>query len=351
MSASWHTHQFSVEMPHMVPGGKLGEVEFLKLLNAHQWRAIATLLGRHLQDIVSDAGERLYPSLLNVEISMGPRHSFLRFGEGTEVHIRNRINVYADRFVEGFFLISAEPIPDALLEKVSSRDDLPDTGLAWCYMANVFVAQMGSNSRLKVFKPAGMEDRSFQRLEAAPMGVDDHARVQSSGEVPMLPGERATPLTTRIDGAIPYRIVTESDLNGAGLLYFARYIAVCNYAERIYLNERLAAPISAGFAASLSTEHRRIFYFGNASASDTINVLLEGRVLEPGRFPAPEGPRPYRTPLQLEFRADLYRRSDRALIASSLVRKSLNVPASDKAVLAEADRFISKMGAPSDTAR
>jgi len=343
MSMSWQTHQFSVEMPQMVPGGKLSEVEFLKLLNAHQWRAIGTLLGRHLQDIVNDAGERLYPSLLNVEIDMGSQHSFLRFGEGTEVHIRNRINVYADRFVEGFFLISAEPIPDALLEKVSSRDDLPGTGLAWCYMANVFVAQMGSNSRLKVFKPAGMEDQLFPRLEDAPIGVEDHARVQSSGEIPNLPGERATPLTTRIDEAIPYRIVTESDLNGAGLLYFARYVAVCNYAERIYLNERLAAPVSTDFVASLSTEHRRIFYFGNASASDTIDVLLEGRVLLPGQFLEPEGPRPYRTPLQFEFRADLYRRSDHALIACSLVRKSLNVPASDKAVLAEAERFTSRL--------
>lgn len=267
------------------------------------------------------------------------------------VHLRHRISVYADRFVEGFFLISSEPISDAVLEKVSSRADLAETGLAWCYMANVFVAQMGSNSRLKVFKPAGIETKEFPRLDVAPIGVDDHARVQSAGEISPLPGEIASRLATRIEEKISYRILTESDLNGAGLFYFARYVAVCNYAERIYLNERLAAPVSSDFVACLSTGHRRVFFFGNASASDTIDVHLEGRVLRPDQFPAPEGPRPYRIPLQLEFRADLYRRSDRVLIASSLVRKSLDVPTNDKSVLAEADRFMSQVCAPSDAVR
>lgn len=79
MSAPWNTHQFTVEMPVMVPGGKLSEVEFLKLLAAHQWREIGSLLGRNLQDIVNDAGERLYGSLLNVEIGMGQSNAFIQF--------------------------------------------------------------------------------------------------------------------------------------------------------------------------------------------------------------------------------------------------------------------------------
>jgi len=45
-------------------------------------------------------------------------------------------------------------------------------------------------------------------------------------------------------------------------------------------------------------------------------------------------------PIKLLFRIDLYRSSDNVLMASSLVRKSLNVPGSAKAVFAEVERFL-----------
>ena len=44
------------------------------------------------------------------------------------------------------------------------------------------------------------------------------------------------------------------------------------------------------------------------------------------------------------FRHDLHRASDKVLMASTVVRKSLNVPADRKAVLREADRFIAQLG-------
>ena len=52
----------------------------------------------------------------------------------------------------------------------------------------------------------------------------------------------------------------------------------------------------------------------------------------------------YRIPLKLQFRIDLYRASDGTLMASSLVRKSLNVPGSAKSVLAEAERLLRRIG-------
>ena len=52
----------------------------------------------------------------------------------------------------------------------------------------------------------------------------------------------------------------------------------------------------------------------------------------------------YRIPLKLQFHIDLYRASDGTLMASSLVRKSLNVPGSAKAVLAEAERLLRRIG-------
>ena len=50
---TWNEHEFTVEMPHMAPGEKLSEVEFLKLLAAFQWRAIAEMLKCSPQDIAN----------------------------------------------------------------------------------------------------------------------------------------------------------------------------------------------------------------------------------------------------------------------------------------------------------
>jgi hypothetical protein len=44
--------------------------------------------------------------------------------------------------------------------------------------------------------------------------------------------------------------------------------------------------------------------------------------------------------MKLLFRIDLYRSSDNVLMASSLVRKSLNAPGSAKGVFAEVERFL-----------
>ena len=52
------------------------------------------------------------------------------------------------------------------------------------------------------------------------------------------------PLHTVDDSPITYTIAIENDLNGAGLLYFARYVAMMNYAERTFLLCRLHRPFS-----------------------------------------------------------------------------------------------------------
>ena len=49
-------------------------------------------------------------------------------------------------------------------------------------------------------------------------------------------------------------------------------------------------------------------------------------LLPPGSFAEPPASRPHRTPMKFRFRLDLYRTADNALMATSLVRKALNVP-------------------------
>jgi probable biosynthetic protein (TIGR04098 family) len=291
---------------------------------------------------VSEHGERLYGSVIDTELCFADGYGQERLGEDAEVHVCNRVRFFAKKFVEGLFLIDDKPIPASILGKVERTEDLAATGLSWGRMTNAFIARAGGNVRLKVYKPAGADELDIPELKQPPFGIGEQGRVQASGEIqPLDEGDEfgIDVLPVRAE-PILYEIVPESDLNGAGLVYFARYEAMMNYGERVLLMDRLAQPLSRDFVAHLSTEHRKVFFFANASPSDRVEIHAHARLVPRGAFPNPTVGGGYRVPLKMIFRIDLYRCSDKMLMASSLVRKSLNVPGNVKAVLNEAERLL-----------
>jgi probable biosynthetic protein (TIGR04098 family) len=342
MTANWNDFEFKVAMPHMAPGGKLSEVELFKTLGSYQWEAIGNLLGQPSQEIVADNGERLYSSFIDIELCFGDSFAPESFGEGARVHVRNRVNVFAQRFMEGLFVFSDSPIPDERLEKIESLEDLRSQELPWAYMTNAFVARLGGNTKLKVYKPAGIESISVSELSASPAGIVDQREAQTKGAIEGFGEARRIPLVPRDHEPIRYRVQHESDLNGAGLLYFARYPAIMNYAERIFLSERLDPPISTAFNACLSCDHRRIYYFANAAENEEVEISLSAELLVPGRRPLKVLASGHRKLLELEFRVDLYRGSDKTLMASSLVRKTLNAPGDANQVQMEVERILAR---------
>jgi hypothetical protein len=208
-------------------------------------------------------------------------------------------------------------------------------------MTNAFIAPTGSNTRLKVYKPAGIDEREVEELATPPQGVRLQAHVQGGGTIEGLDdGPPGIPLVPVRPERILYHIVHESDLNGAGLVYFARYEAMMNYGERKLFGRQLEVPISNELVACLSTEHRKAYFFANASPGDDVDVRVSAELLPPGSFPEPPAARPHRTPMKFRFRLDLYRSSDNVLMATSLVRKALNVPGPAKAVLMESERLL-----------
>jgi probable biosynthetic protein (TIGR04098 family) len=343
MTATWNEFGFTVAMPHMAPGGKLSEVELFKMLGSYQWDAIGLLLGRPTQEILSDNGERLYSSFLDIELCFGKARTPESFGEGTRVYVRNRVNVFAQRFMEGFFVFSDEEVPEEILDKVQTREDLRALELPWAYMTNAFIARLGGNTKLKVYKPAGIEDLAVSELTATPAGIVDQRKVQSSGVIDTFGGEAPTrSLVPKRDDPIRYQIQPESDLNGAGLLYFARYPAIMNYGERVFMAERLDPPLSSALNACLSCEHRRIYYFANASEHEEVEIRVDAELIPQhgsGRHVLPSG---HRKVLELLIRIDLYRASDKTLMASSLVKKAAHVPGDANSVIFEVERFLAR---------
>ena len=343
---AWFDYGFTVGMPHMVPN-KLSEVELLKWLGAYQWDSISELLGRRSHQITNLEKERLYASFITVELFFPSRCTIDSFEEGASVSVRNRIGVYGRRFVEGMLLFDHREIPSSATESVLTKDDLARSELPWAYVTNAFIARSGSNTKLKVFEPEGMDAAQIAHLKSPPVGIAEHQQVQSTGKIGSgeLPGG-ALPLARREHAPdIVYKISPESDLNGAALLYFARYVAMMDYGVRRFLSEQLERPVSNALVECLSTEHRRIFYFVNADPSDSVRIFVDGHYL-----PATGGARIASSPGRSSvgkffFKLDLHRASDGALMATTLVTKSLNIPDRDKSLHSEATRLFARLGA------
>jgi probable biosynthetic protein (TIGR04098 family) len=294
MRSEWSALDFVVQMPHLAPGGRLSEVEFLKLLGAYQWQGIATGLGRPPSKITSADGERLYASFIDVELKFGDRHSLESLGEDARVFLRNRARFFAKKFVEGLIVIDDKPISDDDVDAIGERSDLYRSTHSWVAMTNAFIAREGSNSQLRVFKPEGVESVTTAPMREPPLGIVQQSEVQSTGVIPDV--ESGVALLPVSREPVLYPLMPESDVNGAGLTYFARYPAFADYGERIFLAQRLDVPVSLPLISYLSTEHRRLFYFANANPGDRVDVRTTASIVTPDRFVAPGAGVDYRTP-------------------------------------------------------
>jgi probable biosynthetic protein (TIGR04098 family) len=318
VNLDWNTYALSLAMPHMAPGDRLSEVELMKLLGVFQWESIGKALNVPAPCIRDSDGARLYGSVVSVEFRFPAERGLDTFREGSTLHVKNAVRFFGKRFAEGFFVLSERPIAaDGLLSETSARAAGP-----CAYMTNAFVERDGSNERLRLREVAGDPSSAVPMCSDVPGGLEEHRTVQRTGKIQPLYSHAGVDVHELPPGRIRYRIIPESDLNGAGLLYFARYHAIMNYAEREYL-QALEVPAPSSLVTCLCAEHRKSFFYANADAGQWVDVRVACELIadsvsatgrETHRYPA------------FTFHFDMYRESDGVLMARSIVEKSLRVP-------------------------
>jgi len=333
---------FTVGMPNMAPD-QLSEVELLKLFAEFQWEQIGQALDCPPHLLASEEGERLYPSVIQFEEHFGSDSTIAQFREGDPVHARGHTRFYAKHFVEGWALFDKKPVSADAIAAIESPADLTAHGGTWISMTNAMVARFVDNSRLKTLSPAGMAEKDVVTTSEKPSGIAQHEAVLQTGEVePFYSADRLREIVPDDPSPIRYGIELENDINGAGLLYFARYVAMMNRAERVFLRERLSRPVSQPLVHFLSTWRRRTYIFSNAPETD--GVLLHVRAHAADLDEAPRRHDPLRTEvLRLQFDFELHRESDGVLMARSVVAKSLSIPNRYTALQAEARRFAERL--------
>jgi len=322
---------------------QLSEVELMKIFAEFQWVQLGDALECPSHLLVSEEGDRLYASVVQVESRFGPDGSISQFQEGDVVHARGHVQFYAKQFLEGWAVLGKEPVARDAVAAIKTKADLEQLPAPWICMTNAIVARVADNTRLKTFQPAATEHVVVPTAPAKPLGLIEHERVMHGRAIePVCETEGLVALKALDESPILYTITTENDLNGAGLLYFARYIAMMNYAERITLTTRMRRPFSLQLYRCLSTSHRRSYFFANASETDRVQVYCKAAAIEPGRAPRRSGL--HTEMLRLVFEFELHRESDGMLMAKSIVSKTLTVPTKFKSLLGEAARLIALIG-------
>jgi len=337
--AAWREFGLHVGMPHLAPG-RLSEEAVVKQLGAFQWQAVAALAGQPENAVVNEAGERLHVSMISVELGMPEGRSWEDFDEGCDLTFRQRTGVFGRKLVQGLFLFDKESIPEPDLQAVQSRDDLAHGRRPWAYLTHGFITRH-AGTWAKLETPQAFLNGTLPELEAMPAGIAEHLNVERTGAVdgfPLWSGAQELPGDAG-SASFFYDVQPESDLNALGAVYCARFPSIMASGERRLLRSCLPAPLSEPLVACLVTEHRRLYYFANASREEKLHIRVQARFCPPEKA----APARVRTMGRFLFRTDLHRASDSVLMASALVEKALRVPGSMKPLVTESERLLARM--------
>ena len=290
---------FSLElgMPHL-GRNNLSESTLFKEIGHHRWKTIETLANAPSAEWRDGDGARLYATFYFVEICCPATRPLSSYGENDVLRFDTDLSHFGRTQLDGQFRLEQ---PDGM----------------WLRACNVFVVQADGPSRLRIAPPRNLDYSRIRSLDTQPdaRGMCRRARERGYFFEPE-PGDVAL-----FDGcrSFRYQLDADRDLNGAGLVYFANFIAFLDLAER-----RVLAEGDDGLPADVldlrSTYRRMIGYFGNARSSDTLSIEVSARArMREGGAGEPL------LDLGLDYRVT--RESDGRLVVVSSARKVSPLPA------------------------
>lgn len=249
--------EFALElgMPHL-GRNNLYENALFKAIGHDRWKQIEELGGVPTSQVQDDNGSRLYATFFFLEVNFSPDHPLSAHGENETMRFTTDVAHFGQVHLDGTHRLV----------------DAPDH---WIRSSNVFIYQERGPSKLSMSIPANIDFSTIPELESQPdsLALCRVARTQGSffqpeaDDVDVYPGERV----------FEYKFDQDRDMNGAGLIYFANFIAILDAAERGVL-AGLAHEIPLSAVDMRSTYRRRIGYYGNAQATDSLRVYVKTRM-------------------------------------------------------------------------
>lgn len=296
-------YDLTLGLPHTSHRG-LSEHHLLRWAGHFHWESIRVAAGAPLSSLRSTEGGEVYAGFYYVEVRVPAAVPLESFGLDDTVRFAVALRAFKNVTADGRIVMDrADRLADPRrIEELLAAADEPRCPTL--RMASIFISPESGNSRLRVAPPAGVDLAALPPLAEA-----DHAHhltraAAESGRLGVL-DEAWRPIAVREH---QHPLDVDRDTNGAGLVYFANFVAFMDAAERLALADVGELP---GVAAR-SLRHRRIAYYGNAGVEDTL--VVRATVL---RHPAHVD--------RLGLRFEIARREDGRLICLSEACKALPV--------------------------
>jgi len=239
-----------------------------------QWDIIAEKLGSPLSGLRTKTGDEIYATFFSVELEFTEKFPRSGFRLDDTLGFLYDISAYKNLIIDGKMVFG--PLADVEnLEASHPGSQFYDEPLASdlprMRMSNILITPRMGNENLKIAPPAGVSFDAFSKLDPKDRILSISGYVEKNKKIGYFD---APPWNAEFGaGSYEYRIFPERDTNGAGLVYFANYIAFIHYAEAA-LHEKIGAAFSRKFER-LEIQKRHIVYMGNVSCDDSLEIGTE----------------------------------------------------------------------------
>jgi probable biosynthetic protein (TIGR04098 family) len=238
----------------------------LKYAGHFQWQSIASVAGVPLSSLRTTAGGEVYASFYYIDVRIPDSAALETFRLDDVVRFYIALRSFKNIAIEGRVVFHRpEMLADEELVQRALDPRHDETGLPFIRFANIFITPEKGNSVLRVAPPAGAD---FHGVPPLPNEENPYHLTKAAAETGAL-GLIDEGWTEAGAYEHRYAIDVDRDTNGAGLVYFANYVAFMDSAERLAL-EANGIP-----APERSLRHRRIGYYGNADVRDTVIVQVK----------------------------------------------------------------------------
>jgi len=243
-----YTYDLTLGLPH-TNHRFFAEPLMLKYAGHFQWQSLAAAAGLPLSALRTVDGGEVYASFYYIEIVIPDAAPLESFRLDDTVRFEIALRAFKNIAFEGRL-------------RFDRPENLGDASPSIRF-ANIFITPEKGNSRLRVAPPAQADFRALPPLPNEENPYQLTRAASESGSLGLLDGWE--PLTSYEHR---YDIDVDRDTNGAGLVYFANYVAFMDTAERFALTAAAWPPLSR------SLRHRRIAYYGNAGVDDTLTIAV-----------------------------------------------------------------------------
>ena len=263
-------YELVLGLPHT---NHVGLAEHLLLMQAghFQWTSIARAVGAPLSSLRTGSGQTVYATFYFIEERFPREAPIDRFQLDDRVSFAVFLRGFKGIAIEGKILFDHHDRLGGWLATNPSRlteDDIDRH--PYIRFANIFITPEAGNSRLKVAAPVAR----FSGMATLPDEENPYhlcKLAQQTGSLGLLEdGWRCVDLRSEFD--VEHAIDEDRDTNGAGLVYFANYVAFVNTAEREAMRTNSQRRFSDAEIAGRIVQRRRMAYYGNVSPTGRIRT-------------------------------------------------------------------------------